>query len=183
MTLWQCDFVYFDDGEYVFNNPMVQGGLSWAGVKWAFTTYHSGNWHPMTWLSLMLDRQLWGGHAVAYHATNLGLHVASSVILFLVLQRLTQARWPSALAGAFFALHPMHVESVAWISERKDVLSAFFAFLSIWAYAVYAQRRTGGAAREEAGGGTVATAAGSEAGAGWFYALSLVFFALGLMAK
>jgi len=121
--LWQCGFVGYDDPEYVTSNEMVRCGVSWAGVVWAFTTGAASNWHPLTWISHELDVQFYGMNPAGHHSTSLLLHLANSVLLFLLLQRMTRARWPSALAAALFALHPLHVESVAWVAERKDVLS------------------------------------------------------------
>jgi len=133
-------FLNFDDDQYVVNNPQVRAGLTAPGVLWAFTTRHSYNWHPATWLSHMLDAHLYGMRAWGHHLTNVLLHAANSVLLFLVLFRMTRAPWRSALTAAFFAMHPLHVESVAWIAERKDVLSSFFAMLTLGAYAHYAAR-------------------------------------------
>ena len=134
-----CDFLNYDDAIYVTDNPMVQPGLTWAGLKWAFQTGHAGNWHPLTWCSHMLDCQLYGARPAGHHLTNLLLHVANTLLLFLVLQRMTGALWRSALVAALFAWHPLHVESVAWVAERKDVLSAFFFMLTIWAYGRYVE--------------------------------------------
>ncbi len=145
------DFVNYDDADYVSANSHVQSGLSWANVAWAFTTGHASNWHPLTWLSHMLDYQLFGNSPGRFHLVNLAFHIANTLLVFLVLRRLTGAMWRSALVAALFALHPVHVESVAWISERKDVLSALFLLLTIWAYAEYAKRR--GVGRQEAGEG------------------------------
>jgi tetratricopeptide (TPR) repeat protein len=133
-------FVNVDDGEYVYNNPHVTAGLSLSGVRWALTTLHFYNWHPLTWLSLQLDAQLFGTSAQGFHRTNVLLHAANSVLLFWLLQRMTGALWCSALVAALFAIHPTHVESVAWISERKDVLSTLFWLLTMAAYAWYAER-------------------------------------------
>jgi protein O-mannosyl-transferase len=154
------DFVNYDDDDYVFENPHVQGGISNANVIWALTTFHAGNWHPLTWLSHMLDYQLFGLKAGMNHLTSLLIHIANSILLFFVFRRMTGAMWRSAFIAALFALHPLHVESVAWISERKDVLSAFFWILTMWAYVRYAERP--GFTR---------------------YILGLIFFALGLMSK
>jgi hypothetical protein len=118
-------FVY-DDYAYVVNNPIVQKGLSWAGVRWAFTTGYSAAWHPLTWLSLMLDCQLFGMNPGAQHVVNVLFHSANAVLLLLLLFRLTGELWPSAFVAALFAWHPLRVESVAWIVERKDVLTTFF---------------------------------------------------------
>ena len=138
-------FTLYDDGDYVTENPMVQNGLTWAGVKWAFTTWHAGNWHPLTWLSHMADCQLAGLNPGVPHCVNILLHAANAVLVFVLLLRLARLRadasarqagaiWPSAFVAALFAWHPLHVESVAWISERKDVLSTFFALLALLAY-------------------------------------------------
>src|ERR1051325_10244922 len=127
-------FINYDDPDYVTENDHVAGGLTWGGVAWAFSTGHAANWHPVTWLSHMLDVQLFGLRAGGHHLTSLTLHVVNSLLLFLILERLTRARWRSAMVATLFALHPMHVESVAWVSERKDVLSGLFFLLTIWAY-------------------------------------------------
>jgi tetratricopeptide (TPR) repeat protein len=132
-----CDFVSYDDGMYVTANPNVQGGLSVRGLRWAWSA-REGFWHPLTWMSLQLDAGLFGLNPAAFHLTNLLWHVANVVLLFAVLRRLTGQTWPSALAAALFALHPLHVESVAWISERKGLLSTFFGLLALWFYAGYA---------------------------------------------
>ena len=132
-------FVVFDDPDYVTENSHVQAGLTWAGVKWAFTTFHASNWHPLTWLSHMLDASLFGPNAGAQHFVNVLFHAANAVLLFLLLFRATSQLWPAAFAAALFAWHPLHVESVAWISERKDVLSAFFGLLTLFAYVRYAE--------------------------------------------
>ena len=137
--LWQCGFVDFDDYDYVVHNDAIQHGLNWRAIRWAFTTFRSGNWHPLTWMSHLLDFQLYGLNAAGHHATSLLLHAAKPVLLFLILKRMTRALWPCAMTAALFALHPMHVESVAWISERKDVLSTFFWMLSVGAYVRYAE--------------------------------------------
>ncbi|MHB8069150.1 MAG: tetratricopeptide repeat protein [Desulfobaccales bacterium] len=131
------DFITFDDDMYVTENPMVRAGLTWPGVKWAFTAFHSSNWHPLTWLSHMLDCQIFGLHPGGHHLTNVALHLANAILLFLFLARATGAVWPSSLVAALFALHPLHVESVAWVAERKDVLSTFFWLATMWAYAAY----------------------------------------------
>src|SRR5262245_28338852 len=115
------DFANYDDPAYVVNNPHVRGGLSGAGVVWAFTTTDCANWHPLTVLSLQLDTQLLGEGPWGYHLTNLLLHAANAILLFRVLDRLTGRLWRSAAVAALFALHPLHVESVAWVCERKDV--------------------------------------------------------------
>jgi len=138
------DFVNFDDDDYITNNSHVQAGLTWAGVIWAFQTGAASNWHPLTWLSHMLDCQLYGLYPGGHHSTTLIFHVANTLLLFLWLRQLTGAVWRSAFVAALFAWHPLHVESVAWAAERKDVLSAFFWMLTLWAYARYAQSVTGG---------------------------------------
>jgi hypothetical protein len=121
--IWTLGFVSYDDPGYVTDNPHVLAGLRWSGIVWAFTTNTEANWHPITWLSLMLDASIGGGAAGVFHATNLLLHVANAVLLFLGLRRMTDRRWESAMVAALFAVHPVHVESVAWVAERKDVLS------------------------------------------------------------
>ncbi|MDO8632458.1 MAG: glycosyltransferase family 39 protein, partial [Phycisphaerales bacterium] len=136
------EFVYLDDRTYVTENATVQEGLTWNGVVWAFSTTHGANWHPLTWLSHMLDCQLFGLHPSGHHFTSLLLHVLNVVLLFHVLRRMTGAIRPSAFVAAAFALHPAHVESVAWIAERKDVLSTFFGLLTVVAYVRYVERRT-----------------------------------------
>jgi Flp pilus assembly protein TadD len=139
----RCDFLNYDDPDYFCANPHVQTGLTWTNAVWAFTTGHASNWHPLTWLSLMLDVECFGKGPFGPHFMNLLFHTANTVLLFLLLRRLTTTTWRSALAAAFFALHPIHVESVAWVSERKDVLSAFFGLISLLCYTHYAQNRSG----------------------------------------
>ena len=131
------DFIDFDDGLYVTENRHVQEGLTIEGLVWAFTTFHSANWHPLTWLSHMLDCELYGLNPMGHHWTNLQLHMANTLLLFFILKLMTGAIWRSAFVAALFALHPLHVESVAWVSERKDVLSTFFGMLMIAAYYRY----------------------------------------------
>jgi hypothetical protein len=135
-----CDFVNFDDPEYVLHNPAVHCGVGAEGLRRAFTSITVANWHPLTLLSLQLDYQFFGLDPLGYHLTNLGLHVANTLVLFLALVRLTGQPWPSFLVAALFGVHPLHVESVAWVSERKDVLSTLFWMLALWAYAAYAAR-------------------------------------------
>lgn len=135
-------FVNIDDPQYVFENPRVTGGLTAPSVGWAFTSSHAGNWHPLTWISHMADVELSGLDPGAHHAMNVALHAANTLLLFLVLVRLTGTAGPSAFAAALFALHPLHVESVAWIAERKDVLSTFFWLLAMLAYARYTAARS-----------------------------------------
>ena len=153
-------FANIDDSVYVTQNSHVLGGLSAEGLKWAFTSTFAGFWHPITWLSLMLDAQIYGSWAGGYHLTNLLLHVLSSLMLFMIFRRMTGSFWRSGFVAALFALHPLHVESVAWIGERKDVLSAFWGMITIYAYIYYAERP--GIKR---------------------YLLFFIFFFLGLMSK
>ena len=173
-------FVY-DDYDYVVNNHTVQNGLNWAGIRWAFTTLHSGNWHPLTWISHMLDCQLFGLNASPQHVVNVLFHGANAALLLMLLLRLTGQLWPSALVAALFAWHPLHVESVAWIAERKDVLSTFFGLLTLLAYARYAQNQSS-AERRTSSAGSGGLALGSRLST-FDYSMALVFFALGLMAK
>ena len=161
-------FVGYDDTDFVTANPHVQAGLTAEGFKWAWTSEVARNWHPVTMFTHMLDCQLFGLNAGWHHLTNLLLHIANSVLLFLVLKKMTGALWRSAAVAAFFALHPLHVESVAWIAERKDVLSTFFLLLTLWSYSRYSDEEKAPAARKKAWG---------------FYCLTLVVFALGLMSK
>ncbi len=154
-------FVNFDDRTYVSENPHLAAGLTTETIGWAFTTDCCSNWHPLTWLSYLLDHQLYGLKPWGYHLSNVVLHGAAAVLLFLVLWRMTGDLWPSALVAAVFAVHPLRAESVAWISERKDVLSGLFFMLTLGAYAGYAGRPFS-----------------------WARYLALVLlFALGLMAK
>ena len=132
-------FLEYDDQQYVTDNPRVQAGLTWTGFVWAFG-FHAGNWHPLAWLSHMADCQLYGARAGGHHLTNVLLHVASTLLLFAVLNRMTDALWRSAAVAALFAWHPLHVESVAWVAERKDVLCAFFWMLTLWLYVRHAAR-------------------------------------------
>ncbi len=134
------DFVNYDDYQYVYENPVVQKGLTWEGFRWALTYGNIGHWHPLTWLSHMLDCQLYGLQAGGHHLTNILLHGAATILLFLVLRRMTGFLWRSAFVAAVFAIHPLHVESVAWVAERKDVLSAFFFMLTLGAYVRYVRR-------------------------------------------
>lgn len=143
VVFWQVqfhDFINFDDSMYV-DNPMVWRGLSWESFKWAFQSTLSGNWHPLTWLSLMLDYQLYGKQPAGYHLINLFFHLANTLMLFLILKEITAAYWRSAFVAAMFAIHPLHVESVAWVAERKDVLSAFFLFLTLAVYVDYLKKK------------------------------------------
>jgi Flp pilus assembly protein TadD len=138
-------FLVYDDSEYVTENVWVSEGLTLPGIGWAATTLHAGNWHPLTWISHMADATLFGMRPAGHHLVSVLLHAASTALLFLFLRAATGARWPSALASALFGVHPLHVESVAWVSERKDVLSALFWMLSLLAYLRYLRKP--GAAR------------------------------------
>ncbi len=153
-------FVNYDDGDYVTNNHAVKSGLTWPGIKWAFTTFHAANWHPLTWLSHMADCELFGLNPAAHHFVNALIHSMNAALLFVLLLRLTNLLWPSLIVAALFAWHPLHVESVAWIAERKDVLSTLFALLTLLNYTKYAKENC----RRSF----------------WF---SLLFFALSLMSK
>jgi protein O-mannosyl-transferase len=189
------DFLNYDDPVYVTVNAHVASGLSWENTAWAFESCFVGNWHPLTWLSHGLDVQLFGLRPGWHHLTNLLFHAANAVLLFLLLQRLTGSAWRSACVAALFALHPLHVESVAWVSERKDVLSAFFFMLTVWAYARYAEKSVisdqwlvssgqSSRARVAAGGEQTADRRSLITDhRSLFYLLSLSFFALGLMSK
>jgi tetratricopeptide (TPR) repeat protein len=176
------DFLVYDDHDYVTENSVVQNGLTWAGIKWAFTTGHASNWHPITWLSHMADCELFGLNPGAHHLVNVLFHTANAVLLLLLLFRLTGALWPSAFIAALFAWHPLHVESVAWISERKDVLSTFFALLTLLAYVRYARNPEVGSQKSETEGNRFPTSVLGLPASG-FYWLALFFFALGLMSK
>ena len=165
------DFVNYDDDEYVYNNPQVSHGLSFKAILWGFTHVHGGNWHPLTTLTHMLDCQLYGLHPWGHHLGNVLLHGTAAILLFLVLQQMTGAFWRSGFVAAVFALHPLHAESVAWISERKDVLSAVFFMLTLMAYVSYARKR-------ETTGNRDWSFLHSSA-----YWLALLFFALGVMSK
>ena len=166
ITFWplkDCGFINFDDNMYVYENAYVQSGLNWNSIRQAFSSElvkKSGNWHPLTWLSLMLDYQIFGLNPSGYHLINLLFHVMNTILLFLILRRMTKTLWPSAFVAALFAIHPLHVESVAWIAERKDVLSTFFWMLTMGAYSYYVEHP--GFRR---------------------YFFVLLFFVLGLMAK
>jgi tetratricopeptide (TPR) repeat protein len=160
------DFVSLDDLGYFTDNSHVQEGLTSRNMIWAFTTSDQGNWHPLIWLSYMLDVGLFGKGPTGPHFTNLLFHLANTVLLFLLLRRLTAAQWRSAFVAALFALHPLHVESVAWISERKDVLSTFFGMLSLLGYARYVEQ-----SKVQSPNSKV------------FYGFSLFFFVMSLMSK
>ncbi|HEX4342116.1 MAG TPA: tetratricopeptide repeat protein [Verrucomicrobiae bacterium] len=159
-------FIDYDDHEYVVSNPHVQAGLSWRGIAWAMHSYYASNWHPLTWISHMLDVDLFGTSPMGPHCVNLAFHIANAVLLFGLLWRMTCAKWRSAFVAALFALHPIHVESVAWISERKDVLSTFFGLLTLLAYAEFVEQRKD-----------------KKRGAKLYYGVALLLFALGLLSK
>ncbi|HET6459383.1 MAG TPA: tetratricopeptide repeat protein [Syntrophales bacterium] len=162
-VFWQVrnhEFITFDDSDYVTENRYVQDGITLKGIVWAFSEPHAHNWHPLTWLSHMLDCQLFGLKPGLHHLVNVLFHVANSILLFLVLYKMTNTLWQSAFVAGLFALHPFHVESVAWAAERKDVLSTFFWMLTMGAYVYYVERP--GYKR---------------------YVFVLLFFVLGLMAK
>ena len=136
----RCDFIAFDDNSHVYENPLVLGGLSWAGVRDAFTHFHASLWIPLTWISFMADVSLFGLNPGAMHAMNLALHIASTLVLFATLRRATGSLWASAFVAALFGLHPLNVESVAWIAERKNVLSTFLCLVAVHAYVRYAEK-------------------------------------------
>ena len=169
-------FTNFDDNVYVTENAHVRAGLTRAGVEWAFTSFSNSNWHPITWLSHMLDCQIFGGDPAGPHLMNVGWHAANSILLFALLINLTGAVWRSALVASLFAWHPMHVESVAWVAERKDLLSTFFGFLTLLAYVKYVKKSI--CLRQGLGGQEVRSPRFKV-----YYVLALVCFALGLMAK
>jgi hypothetical protein len=135
------NFVNYDDPLYVTENPRVQTGLTWAGIGWAFGDLHGEQtyWHPLTWVSHMVDCQVFGLKPAGHHLVNLLFHTLNTVLVFLVFRRLTGAFWRCAVLAALFALHPLQVDTVAWVAERKNVLSAFFWLLAMWAYARYAE--------------------------------------------
>jgi tetratricopeptide (TPR) repeat protein len=154
------EFVNYDDDLYVTNNAHVQSGLTWDGVRWAMTTTEASNWHPLTWLSHMVDYDIYKMNPGGHHVTNVLFHVVNTLLLFLILHRVTEDLWKSAFVAMLFAIHPLHVESVAWVAERKDVLSGLLWLATTWAYLRYVDFRDFGR-----------------------YMLTLCLFALGLMAK
>lgn len=156
------EFINFDDNQYVYMNPNVLGGLSWRGLRWAFTSFYAANWHPLTWISHMIDVSLFGTKSGMHHAVNVMLHIVNSFLVFSVFHKLTRAFWSSVLVTFLFALHPVHVESVAWVAERKDVLSTLFWLLTMWAYIRYARK---------------------EGNTKLNYALVFLFYVLGLSSK
>ncbi|HJO48203.1 MAG TPA: glycosyltransferase family 39 protein, partial [Candidatus Scalindua sp.] len=160
---WQVldnDFVHYDDNDYITENLRVQKGVTFDNLTWAFASSHATNWHPITWVSHMFDCQLYGLNPSGHHLTSLLFHVANTLLLLLIFVRMTGALWQSSFVAALFALHPLHVESVAWVAERKDVLSTFFMMLTVWAYILYVKK------------GKVKR-----------YLLVVLFFVLGLMSK
>ena len=158
--VFRSGFINIDDDVYVVRNPRVQAGLTADSLKWAFNVGYAGNWHPLTWMSHMVDYRLFGDNRAGHHATSLILHLASTLLLFLTLGRMTGTVWKSGLVAALFAIHPLHVESVAWVAERKDVLSTLLLMLTMGAYVFYTERM--GIGR---------------------YLTVVLFFGLGLMAK
>jgi len=174
------EFVVYDDPVYVTNNPRVQQGLNWPNLVWAFTTSEAEFWHPLTWLSHMFDCSCWGLAPWGHHLTSVLLHLVNTLLVFAVFRRMTGALWRSWVVAALFGLHPLHVESVAWVAERKDVLSASFFMLTLGAYARYAEcRRKNAECRIPVPQPTSSFCIHPSA----FYFLSLFFFALGLMSK
>jgi protein O-mannosyl-transferase len=173
------DFVSYDDGIYIIDNPHVNTGLSWPNVAWAFRTGYAGNWHPLAWISHMLDVEWFGLRPGWHHFVNALFHSANTALLFLVLICMTGATWRSAFVAALFGWHPLHVESVAWASERKDVLSAFFFMLTLLSYAKYASNKS------EIRNSKFETNSKNENSkySALFYTLALSFFALGLLSK
>jgi len=168
-------FIAFDDANYIFMNPQVQRGLTWSTVRWSFTTFREGNWHPLTWLSHALDYQLFHSNPVGHHYTNLLIHAANAVVLFLLLLRASNAGWASWYVAAVFALHPINVESVAWAAERKNVLSMLFFLMAMLAYDRYARRKGERDLTHDALGRRVPV---------WLlFSAVVICFVLGLMAK
>jgi len=160
---WQVqyyDLTCYDDLGYISGNPYVKNGMTWDSFIWAMTSIHMGYWHPLTWLSHMLDYQLFRSNAGGHHWVNVIFHIANSILLYIILKRMSDDVWKSAFVAALFAVHPLNVESVAWVAERKNVLSTFFWFMALWSYACYVERPT-------------------------LYRYSIIFltFSLGLMAK
>ncbi|NOS70226.1 MAG: tetratricopeptide repeat protein [Verrucomicrobia bacterium] len=179
----QNGFVAFDDNVYVYENSQVRSGLTWGGVQWAFSTLDVGGlWHPLTWLSLMLDCELFGLQPGGHHLTGLLLHAINTVLLFVALRRLTSATWRSAVVAALFAVHPLHVETVAWISDRKDALGALFFMLSLIMYSRYVQVSGNVARTSEATGFQPRTTAWRPMTSGCYW-LVIFFFTCGLLSK
>jgi tetratricopeptide (TPR) repeat protein len=198
------DFINYDDDFYVTDNSHVRAGFTWASVQWGFRSTEVGNWHPLTWLSHMLDCQIFGLNAWGHHLSSLLIHAANTVLVFLAFRRLTGAIWRSAFVALLFGVHPLHVQSVAWVAERKDVLSTFFFLATLWAYSRYVECRIRsaecGVQRSQAEHPTSSIPHPTSnithhasritfhvsrftSHASFFYALSLVLFALGLMCK
>jgi Flp pilus assembly protein TadD len=171
----QFDFVNYDDNRYVFENPVVKNGLTLENIGWAFTHNVASNWHPLTVISYMADASLYGAKPGGYHLTNVLLHTVAALLLFAALKEMTGTLWRSAFVAAVFAIHPLRVESVAWVSERKDVLSGLFFMLTLSAYVSYVHQSTVPAA--------ASTFQRFTLHASRFYWLALLFFALGLMSK
>ncbi len=182
----QFGFLNFDDPEYVTENYHVRAGLTWEGAVHAFTSFQAANWHPLTWLSHMLDCQIFGVAAGPHHIVNVAFHILNSLLLFLLLSALTNSTWRSATAAAMFALHPAHVESVAWIAERKDVLSTWFGLLALWMYTRYVGQTTAGSLAPGGPSGPLAPAPSRQT---WFvprnqnYWVAFLCFVLSLMSK
>ncbi len=172
----QHDYINLDDQAYVPENPHINKGLTLDGVRWAFTTHHGGSWHPVTWLSHMLDVQWFGLKAGPQHLMSVGIHAVSAALLFLALFLMTQARWESLAVAALFALHPLRVESVAWVAERKDVLSGFWFMMVLLAYAKFGRE-------SQAQTLSAAASATKNPKARFWYGATLVAFVLGLMSK
>ncbi len=196
---WQSTdfaFINLDDNQYVFDNPAVLSGLNWASFKWALTAFHSANWHPLTWLSHILDIKMFGLNAGGHHAVNIIIHLINSLLAFAVFRKMTRSFWRSAIVAALFAVHPAHVESVAWVAERKDVLSTLFWLLTMFAYVRFVKEK-----QEEGGNldGEIETVGKPETNQeidesvenslssflpfSASYILVIVLFALGLTAK
>ena len=175
------EFIILDDNLYVTANPQVQAGLTWAGVQWAFTNTFASNWHPLTWLSHMLDCQMFGLHPAGHHLVNVFFHMANVLLLFAWLYSATGAMWRSAFVAALFAWHPLHVESVAWVAERKDVLSAFFWLLALLAYTRYVRSVRSDEWQVTSDKPTAAPLVTRHPSL--LYVLTLLLFACGLMAK
>jgi tetratricopeptide (TPR) repeat protein len=177
------EFVSYDDGIYILENPHVNTGINWANVAWAFRTGYAGNWHPLTWISHMLDVECFGLRPGWHHLVNVLFHSANTVLLFLLLNRVTSSTWRSAFVAALFGWHPLHVESVAWAAERKDVLSAFFFTLTLLAYSAYAQNQKAiSEAKVEIQNSKSETNSKSGVRTSC-YLLALACFALGLLSK
>ena len=178
-----CGLTNYDDFDYITNNPHVLSGLRWENITWAFGNAYYDYWHPLAWISHMVDVDFFGMNPGGYHLTSLLFHVANTLLLFWLLHEMTGALGRSAVVAALFAVHPLHVESVAWVTERKDVMSAFFFLLTLLAYARYASE--GRSKNEECRKGTPPLRLPSSVflHPSSFYILSLLFFALGLMSK